>query len=450
MRWDRAPGEPGRLRVTPQLIRVADDGHLWTTRYDAELVRVFEVQTSIAEQVTAALDVALGTPEREAIAIGGTADADAYDLYLRGNDYLARGYGQTTLASACQLYEQAVQRDPRFALAFARLANAHIQTYWFGHDRTEDRLALAKAAAESAAVLAPDLPEAQIALGYYHYRGFRDYERALQHFEAARRHHPATAELLAAIAAVERRRGNWDAAIAGYAEALRYDPRSNIRAYDVGSSLNMVRRFAEAEEALDRSITLAPDWPQPYAEKAQTYLAWRGDLAAARAALGEALSRTGIGPVGPSLATNDQTIGSVFTSDSASAPLVDAHAAPVQGRQHPVLLHQGRARGVPEPARRRAGLRRLATAGAGGPASRDARCSLPVELAGHRVRGARPPGGGNPRRRTLGRAAAAVPRRSGRAVCRRGAGPNVHARRPAEPRRGDACGPARDPVADHP
>jgi eukaryotic-like serine/threonine-protein kinase len=326
VRWERPPSGPGRLRVTPQLIRVADDGHLWTERYDAELVRVFEVQTGIAEQVTAALNVALGTAQRDAISIGGTSDADAYDLYLRGNDYLARGYGQTTLAAARQLYEQAVRRDPRFALAFARLASAHMQAYWFGHDRTPARLALAKAAADSAAVLAPELADAHIALGYYHYRGFRDYDRAMEHFETARRLRPATADLHAAIAAVERRRGNWDAALAGFTEALRYDPRSNIRMFDLGSTLNLVGRHAEAEPVLDRAIALAPDWPQPYAEKAQTYLAWRGDLSASRAAIREALARIGLGQIGPSLVSNDQTISSIITSDSTFTPLLDALA----------------------------------------------------------------------------------------------------------------------------
>ncbi|HET8622848.1 MAG TPA: hypothetical protein VFM14_04750, partial [Gemmatimonadales bacterium] len=278
--------------------------------------------------MTAALNVALGTPERTAIAVGGTADAEAYDLYLRGNDYLTRGYGQTTLASARQLYEQAVERDPRFALAFARLANAHIQTYWFGHDRTPARLAKAKAAAESAAVLAPQLPEAHIALGNYYYRGFRDYERALRHFEAARRQRSGTAELAAAIAAVERRRGNWDAAIAGFRDALRYDPRSNIRAFDLGSTLDLVRQFDEAEPVLDRAISLAPDWPQPYAEKAQLFVASRGDLVAARRAIEDALSRTGIGQLGPSLASNDQTISSLITSDTAFTPIIDALTLP--------------------------------------------------------------------------------------------------------------------------
>jgi serine/threonine-protein kinase len=328
VRWERGSEGSGRLRVTPQLIRVSDDGHLWAERYDAEPVRAFEVQTRIAEQVTTALNIALGTSDRNAIAEGGTADAEAYDLYLRGNDYLARGYGQTTLASARQLYEQAVERDPRFALAFARLANAHIQTYWFGHERTPARLAQARAAAESAAALAPELPEAHIALGFYYYRGFRDYDRALAHFEAARRERSGSAELAAAIAAVERRRGNWDAAIAGFADALKYDPRSNIRAFDLGSTLDLVGRFAEAEAALDRAIGLAPDWPQPYAEKAQLYLASRGDLAAARGAIGEALSRTGIGQLGPSLASNDQTISSIITSDTAFSPILDALTLP--------------------------------------------------------------------------------------------------------------------------
>jgi len=85
-----------------------------------------------------------------------------------------------------------------------------------------------------------------------------------------------------------------------------------------------VRRYAEAEQALDRAMALAPDWPQPYAEKAQTALAARGDLAAARASLMAALSRTGLGQLGPSLASNDQTISSVITSDSAFTPIIDA------------------------------------------------------------------------------------------------------------------------------
>ncbi len=325
VRWERTPGTPGRVRVTPQLIRVADDSHLWADAYDAELTRIFALQASIAEQVTGALDLALRPPERTALVEGGTADAEAYDYYLQANDYLGRGNARATLATAAELYEKAVSRDPRFALAFARLSNARSQMYWYHHEaRTPALIALAKRAADSALALVPDLAEGQTALGYYHYRGFRDYAQALVHFERARRRQPHNTELLAGIGYVERRRGRWNEAIAAFAEAARSDPRSNVRAFDLGTSLNAVRRFAEAERELDRAITLAPDWASPYGEKAQLLLIARGDAAGARAVIRQALDRVGLGPLSRSVFSTDQIVGPLFSSDSATGPLVDS------------------------------------------------------------------------------------------------------------------------------
>ena len=325
VRWERAPDSRGRVRVTPQLIRVADDSHLWAAAYDAELTQIFALQASIAEQVTHALDLALRPPERTALAEGGTADAEAYDYYLQGNDYLGRGNARATLAAAAGLYEKAVSRDPRFALAFARLSNARSQMYWYHHEaRTPALIALAKRAADSALALVPGLPEGHTALGYYHYRGFRDYARALEQFERARRRQPHNVELLAGIGYVERRRGRWDEAIAAFAEAARSDPRSNVRAFDLGTSLNAVRRFAEAERELDRAITLAPDWASPYGEKAQLVLIARGDVAGARAVIRQALDRIGLGPLSRSVFSSDQIVGPLFSSDSASGLLIDS------------------------------------------------------------------------------------------------------------------------------
>jgi len=325
VRWERLPGAPGRVRVTPQLIRVADDSHLWAEAYDSELTRISALQASIAEQVTAALDLALRPPERTGLAEGGTADPEAYDYYLRGNDYLGRGNSRSTLTAAAELYEKAVGRDPRFALAFARLSNAQSHIYWYHHEsRTPALIALAKRAADSALALVPDLPEGQIALGYYYYRFFRDFPRALEHFEAARRRQPHNAELLAGIGYVERRRGRWNEAIAAFSEAAHSDPRSNIRAFDLGTSLNAVGRYAEAERELDRAITLAPDWASPYAEKAQLLLVSRGDVAGARTVIWQALGRIGLEAFSRSLFSSDQIVGPMFSSDSASGPLVDA------------------------------------------------------------------------------------------------------------------------------
>ncbi len=324
VRWERDSSGPGRVRVTPQLIRVRDDSHLWSETYDAELTRIFVLQAGIAERVTGALDLALQAPELQALSAGGTSDPEAYDYYLRGNDYLGRGYGRATLQAARELYANAVERDPRFALALARLSLAHMQVYWLGYDRTDARLALARAAADSALALVPDLAEGRMALGYYYYRGFRDYPRALEHLEVARRRQPSNELVLAGIAAIERRRGNWDGAIAGFTETLRYNPRSNLRAYDLGSALSMTRRYADAERHLDRAITLAPDWANPYAEKAHLYLAWRGDPDRARAALRQALERMSLAQLGPAILANDQTVSSVLTSDSSFFPALDA------------------------------------------------------------------------------------------------------------------------------
>ena len=126
VRWERAGpgGGPGRIRVTPQLIQVRDDSHLWSRVYEEELTGVFGVQSAIAEQVTTALDVALRAPERAALAAGGTRQPEAYDFYLRGLDYLNRSNQAGDLKSAADLFTEAVTVDPGFAQAQARLARA--------------------------------------------------------------------------------------------------------------------------------------------------------------------------------------------------------------------------------------------------------------------------------------------------------------------------------------
>ncbi|MGH7535126.1 MAG: protein kinase domain-containing protein, partial [Gemmatimonadales bacterium] len=169
VRWEKRTGAPSRVRVTPQLIRVSDDRHLWADRYDAELADIFTVQGNIAEKVMAALNVALGDSGRAAMADRPTAVPEAYDFYLRGLEYenlRDRGEEQQL---ALQFFQKAALLDPRFALALARISKIHTFNYWSYRDRTDTRLALAKATADSALRLSPDLPEGHVALGFYHY-----------------------------------------------------------------------------------------------------------------------------------------------------------------------------------------------------------------------------------------------------------------------------------------
>ncbi|HEU5171417.1 MAG TPA: protein kinase [Gemmatimonadales bacterium] len=328
VRWERDAADTGRargrVRVTPQLIRVADDAHLWAETYDAELTRVFQLQSTIAERVAAALDLALRGQERSALAEGGTTNAEAYDYYLRGTDYLGRSYERGDVTAAAELFQRAVVLDPRFALAWARLGRAHAAMYWFSHDRTEARLALARRAADSALALVPDLPDGRLALGLYHYWGHLDYERALEQLEAARRRQPSNDYVLAVIGYIERRRGRWSEAVERLSEAARLDPRSNIRALDLGDTYFSVRRYVEAEQMIERAISLAPDWAVPYTYQAMLYVVWRGDLARGRQVVRDALLHVPPGRLMPNLFTTDRISAALVTADSSFWPTIDA------------------------------------------------------------------------------------------------------------------------------
>jgi eukaryotic-like serine/threonine-protein kinase len=323
VRWERASNGPGRVRVTPQLIVVRDDSHLWAESIDEEVTEVFRVQSRIAERVTSALDLALRGPERPPAA-SGTTSREAYDFYLRSAEYLARSYTRLNIEAAVDLNRKAVGLDSGFAAGWARLSQSHAALYGFYYDRTTARLDSSRAALGHARRLAPGLPETHLAQAFYFFWGERDYDRALAEFEIGRRQDPGNPDLLGAMGQVERRRGEWDHAIDLFEEAVRIDPRSAVRARDLGETYLSVRRYADAERLLDRAIQLAPDWAEPYASKAMLYLIWRGDRAASRAAVSLALTRVSPGRLGLALLAPDAISAAPLTADTAFAAAVAA------------------------------------------------------------------------------------------------------------------------------
>jgi TolB-like protein/Flp pilus assembly protein TadD len=324
VRWERAGSGAGRVRVTPRLIAVAEDSPLWTEAYEVELTEVFRVQSDIAERVTSALDLALRAPERASIAAAGTSTPEAYDFYLRGNEYAARSYSRSNVEAAVDLYRRAVALDSNFALAWARLSRAHSAMYWFGHERAPGRLDSARVAVDRALRLAPDLAEARMARGYFYYWGMGDYPRALEEFEAVRRQQPGNSELLTAIGYVERRRGQWDTALARFEEAVRYDPRSALRTLDLADTYMSLGDPGAAERTFDRAIQLAPDWAEPWAYKAMLQLVSRGDLGRAREVIAQALTRVSAGRLAQALTIPDGISGALLTSDSTFAEALEA------------------------------------------------------------------------------------------------------------------------------
>ncbi len=293
IRTDRAPDGSGQVRVTPQLIRVSDDAHLWTNPYTANLVpgEIFGVQEQIANQVAQALNVTLLEPERQRLAAKPTDNQEAYDYYLRGNDYYGRSYEAQDIQIAIQMYQKAVELDPEFALAYARLSEVHARMWWFFVDRTEARLAMAKEAVEKALRLDPDLPDAHAALGRYHYHGHLDYDPALAEFAIAQKSQPNSSDLFHGIATIQRRQGNMVEALPSFIKASELDPRSAIMAWEVAATYFFLRNSVEAARHFDRAISLSPDWAWPYAHKARwVHLRLEGNTERARAVLEPARS----------------------------------------------------------------------------------------------------------------------------------------------------------------
>ena len=278
------------VHIAVQLIDARTDAHLWAESYDGDLKEIFRVERDVAEKVAAALKATLLPEDAERVARVPTQNSDAYDLYLRALVHYNRANDQYVLTPveiprAIPLFEQALAKDPKFALAAAALANAHMYMYWFGPDRTDARLAAAKAAAEQALALQPDLGEAHFALAMYVYWGYRDYAAARQQLQLARNTLPNSAEIEQLDAATARRQGQWDVALAGFQRAIAINPRSSTAHYELGQTYMQLRRYAESDQAYARAVELTTDPDSGLARRGQNTVYWKGDVAPLRAAV---------------------------------------------------------------------------------------------------------------------------------------------------------------------
>jgi len=290
IRWDRSGEGHGRVRITPQLIKVADDSHLWSERYARVLEDIFAVQSDIAGQVISQLQTTLLEPERHAIEVLPTNNMEAYQAYLLGMRYRWACDQEREARLAVEMTERAVELDPEFASAHALLSEVHSILYHFHYDFTDERLAKARVAAERSMELQPGLPEGHRALGWYYYRGYRDYDRAREQFALASKSLPNDADLLLGFFAVNKRQGRWDEALEALERWQRVDPQGYLAALNAEVLYRFLRRYGHAEEQARRAISIAPDHPNAYHVLARTYLAWDGATDRARRLLESAPS----------------------------------------------------------------------------------------------------------------------------------------------------------------
>jgi TolB-like protein/Tfp pilus assembly protein PilF len=275
------------VRVNVQLIKAANDSHLWADTYDRKLTDIFSVESEVAKAIAEQLRAKLTGQEEQVIAAKPTDNPEAYDAYLRGLAYTLKTQNTAANSLNAQKYlREAVRLDPKFALAWALLSYVDALGY---HTATlQPTVALreeARQAAETALTLQPNLGEAVLAKGYYHYACLKDYDTAVRYFEQARQLLPNSSRIPESLAYVTRRRGQWDWSESYLNEAERLDPRNVSLLIQHALSYLCLRRFPEAVRKLDQVLNITPDDLDTLVVKASIAQA-EGNLPRAAALLG--------------------------------------------------------------------------------------------------------------------------------------------------------------------
>ena len=267
------------VRVNVQLIKAANDSHLWADTFDRKLTDLFSVETEVAKTIADQLRAKLTGQEEQVIAAKPTDNTEAYDAYLRGLAYrLKTGLIPANTLSAQKCLRDAVQLDPKFALAWAELSS--VDSGGYTAHALQPTVALreeARQAAETAITLQPNLGEAILAKGDYYYSFLRDYETAVLYFEQARQLVPNNSRIPESLAYVARRRGQWDQSDSYFDEAERLDPRNVALLTQHVLSDIAQRRLPETLRRLDQVLNIAPDDQFALALKAGVAL-MQGDL----------------------------------------------------------------------------------------------------------------------------------------------------------------------------
>jgi TolB-like protein/Tfp pilus assembly protein PilF len=267
-----------RVRVNVQLINADTDEHLWAEDYDRDLTDVFAIQTDLAQKIARELQAKLSPTEKAQIERKPTENSEAYFAFLQAHDLSTRPDKlRPTMEKAEQLYEQATGLDPDFARAFAGLAWVHDWMY-HTYDPSPARREKARAVADTAIRLQPDLPEAHLALGFYYYYCERNYEKALDEFAIAKRSLPNSAEVYMAIASIERRQGKWAESTANFEKAASLSPKDAFILVNLGDNYRANNNFEAADTIFDRAIEAAPNSLTARGEKGKLALDLKGDF----------------------------------------------------------------------------------------------------------------------------------------------------------------------------
>ena len=270
-----------QLHLNAQLIDTRTDTHLWAEQYDCDLNSVFAAQSAIALKVAERLHAKLSTAEKLDMARPPTANLVAFELYTRAkNLVLLTSFTFDTKANllqAADLLSQAVTHDSSFFQAYCLLSHTHDLLYFFGFDRTPERLASAESAIQAAFRLRPDSGEAHLARAENLYRGYLDYDGALAELELARQSLPNDPMVFELKGYIERRRGKQQDALQNLERAVDLDPRNFFTLQQIAASYDLLQRYADEATTLERALAIKPDDLNTKVARALMEVDWKAD-----------------------------------------------------------------------------------------------------------------------------------------------------------------------------
>lgn len=282
------PDHRPRVRVTPRLIRVADDAQIWADSFDREVKDIFEVQAEISQRVIGRLGFTLLPERKRELRRAPTENLEAYRAYLRGLELRNQPYySEKHILQAVPMFERAVELDPKFAEAWAELSQTHSYLA-LNADSSPRRVEEARRALDHAAALGPDLDAVRLAQGYFAYRCLKDYKQAYELFAAAARSSPNNSEVLQGLGLVLRRLDRMPEAIDALERSSSLDPQAFKLVWAIAETYTALREYEQADRYYARAISLAPDQTPYWEERILNLLAWKGDVDEARELLAQA------------------------------------------------------------------------------------------------------------------------------------------------------------------
>ena len=283
VRWeegDSARRGTTRLLVNPTLVKIADGTQVWSQSFEGTLSSVFEIQSTIAQQVAHALEIALNPADRKTIESIPTDNAEAYDYFLRGQLLMSLP-SLANLAEAISMFRKAVELDPKFVGAYAQMSRAYAFRAFQGQS-SDSIIALAKKSLDKVTELEPNSFHAYFAQGYYYYYGSRNYEQALRCFTQALQLQPNNPDMIASIGLVKRRQGKFQESLDLLLKSCDLDPKSWRNWFEVGFVEQFLRKYSSADEHFRRALVVLGKKSTPLAAiHSLAVFSAKGDIAAA-------------------------------------------------------------------------------------------------------------------------------------------------------------------------